>query len=127
MTDKFKIAEMKEQFANKPFTSKELYQFYLNYESDLKENTFRWRIYKLKRQGIMTSVKRGTYMLESKKIFTPPINLGLKRIYNKIKEQFPYIEVSIWETNWLANYMVHQPRTDNMIIEVDKDAMDSVF
>lgn len=46
MTDKFKIAEMKEQFANKPFTSKELYQFYLNYESDLKENTFRWRIYK---------------------------------------------------------------------------------
>jgi len=125
--DKFRIEEIKEHFANRPFTSKELYQFYLEYEPDLKQNTFRWRIYNLKQSGIITSVKRGTYMLESRKTFAPPISLSLKRIYNKIKEQFPYIEASLWETNWLANYMVHQPRTDNIIIEVDKDAMESVF
>lgn len=127
MKDKFRIEQIKERFKNKPFTSKELYQFYLDYEPELKQNTFRWRIYNLKQAGIISSVKRGTYRLESKKAFTPPINLSLKRIYNKIKEKFPYIEISIWETNWLANYMIHQPRTDNIIIEVDKDAMESVF
>lgn len=127
MNDKFRVKEMKERFENRLFTSKELYQFYLNYELDLKQNTFRWRIHNLKQSGIITTVKRGTYKLESRKTFTPPINLSLKRIYNKIKEQFPYIEISIWETSWLANYMVHQPRTENIIIEVDKDAMESVF
>ncbi|QHA38256.1 hypothetical protein D5E69_22375 [Rossellomorea marisflavi] len=127
MSDKFRISEVKRNFLNRPFTSRELYHFYLNYEPDLNENTFRWRIYNLKKEGIITSVKRGTYMLESRIDFIPPINLSLKRMYNKIKEQFPYIDISIWETNWLNNYMVHQPRTDNVIVEVDKDAMESVF
>ncbi len=43
--DKFRIEEMKERFANRPFTSKELYQFNLDYESELKQNAIRWRIY----------------------------------------------------------------------------------
>ena len=127
MNEKFRIEEMKEYFGKMPFINRELYQFYLNYESDLNENTFRWRIYNLKKQRIISSVKRGSYITESRSIFSPPVNQSLKRIYKKIKEHFPYSEISIWETKWLANYMLHQPMTDNMIIEVDKDAMVSVF
>ena len=127
MNEKLRIEEIKEYFGKMPFISKELYQFYLNYEPDLNENTFRWRIYNLKKRRIISSVKRGTYIIESRNIFSPPVNQSLKRMYKKIKEQFPYSEVSIWETNWLANYMLHQPITDNMIIEVDRDAMVSVF
>ncbi|PRO65860.1 DUF6577 family protein [Alkalicoccus urumqiensis] len=127
MNDKFRVEQMKERFKNKSFTSQDLYQFYLKYEPKLKQNTFRWRIYTLKQAGIISSVKRGTYRLESKKAFSPLINLSLKRMYNKIKVNFPYIEVSIWETNWLADYMIHQPRTDNIIIEVDKEAVEAVF
>jgi len=127
MNEKLRIEEMKEYFGKMPFISRVLYQFYLNYESDLNENTFRWRIYNLKRRRIISSVKRGTYIIENRNIFSPPVNQSLKRMYKKIKEQFPYSEVSIWETNWLANYMLHQPITDNMIIEVDRDAMVSVF
>ena len=73
MNDEFRIEEMKERFANRPFTSKELYQFYLDYESELKQNAIRWRIYNLKQSGVITSVKRGTYMLESRNFFAPPI------------------------------------------------------
>ena len=73
MNDKFRIEEMEERFANRPFTSKELYQFYLDYESELKQNAIRWTIYNLKQSGVITSVKRGTYMLESRKFFAPPI------------------------------------------------------
>lgn len=127
MNEKLRIEAMKEYFGKMSFISKELYQFYLNYEPDLKENTFRWRIYNLKKLRIISSVKRGTYIIESRNIFSPPVNQNLKRMYKKIKEQFPYSEVSIWETNWLANYMVHQPITGNVIIEVDRDAMVSVF
>jgi len=33
----------------------------------------------------------------------------------------------IWETSWLNNFMVHQPLSSNIILEVDKDASKEVF
>jgi hypothetical protein len=125
--DKLKIDEVRESFGNKPFTSDELYQFYLKDEPTLKKSTFRWRVSNLKKENIIYSLKRGLYTTVRKKNFTPPIDKQLKNLYKKIKAQFPYSEISIWDTSWLNDYMVHQPLTGNTIIEVDKDAVASVF
>ena len=66
-------------------------------------------------------------MIASKKNFLPIINQNLKKIYKKVATRFPYSKISIWDTSWLSNYMVHQPLTNNIIVEVDKDVMVSAF
>ena len=35
--------------------------------------------------------------------------------------------MAIWDTSWLNNYMVHQKFTNNIILEVEKDAAPVVF
>lgn len=127
MNDKLKMAELTKEFEDKPFTSKQLYQFYLEEEPDLKETTFRWRVYYLKKERVIQSLKRGLYTVTKKGDFSPPIDKKMKNLYKKIKVQFPYSKVNMWDTSWLNNYMIHQPITSNIIIEVDKDAVSSVF
>ncbi|MBK5244649.1 MAG: hypothetical protein JJE18_06440 [Eubacteriaceae bacterium] len=48
MSDKLEIDEVRKSFGNKPFTSDELYRFYLEEEPNLKEMTFRGRVHCLK-------------------------------------------------------------------------------
>lgn len=127
MNDKLRTAELIKKFGDKPFASNQLYQFYLEEEPDLKETTFRWRVYHLKKEQVIQSLKRGLYTATRKSDFSPPIDKKMKNLYKKIKVQFPYSEVNIWDTSWLNKYMVHQPITSNIIIEVDKDAVSSVF
>ncbi|MGD9566776.1 MAG: DUF6577 family protein [Sedimentibacter sp.] len=130
MDNKFKIGDLHNKFNNKTFSNKELYSFYLKHEPELKETTFRWRVYKLKNENLITNVSRGTYKLQNRpyyKEFKPEVANSTKKIYKSIVNQFPYTRVSIWETRWLANLMIHQPLNDLIIVEVDKEAMKPVF
>lgn len=109
------------------FTSKELFEFYRKSEEDLNESTFRWRIYELKKEGVLSNIKRGVYVLDHKKKFQPVLSRSIKMLYNMIKTRFPYIEISVWETSWLDDFMNHQIYNSFTIIEVDKEVVNSVY
>ncbi len=110
-----------------PFSSKELFELYKAKEGDLIESTFRWRVYELKKEGVLRSVKRGVYILDHKKKFQPEISRNTKILYNQIRKRFPYIDVSVWDTSWLDTYMNHQLYNSFTIFEVDKEVVSSVF
>lgn len=125
---KLRVKEMKERFGNvDPFTYIELYEFFLEKEPDLKIGTFKWRVYYLKKEGVIRSLKRGIYIFETRRIYTPPITNKLKKIFNLLKKQFPYTSISVWDTSWLNEFMIHQPIKSNIIVEVNRDSMNSVF
>ncbi|EJR28531.1 hypothetical protein IIE_05370 [Bacillus cereus VD045] len=119
--------EIKEKFANQRFTTKELFEFYKEQEDDLKETTFRWRVYHLKQQGVIKTVSRGVYEIGSEILFIPNLSKDAKRIFRKLKNEFPYVDFVIWETKWLNNFMVHQPNTMNIIIEVESALINDIF
>lgn len=48
-------------------------------------------------------------------------------MYGKLHKQFPYLQICIWNTSLLNELMVHQPGRFHTLIEVEKDAMESVF
>jgi len=51
-----------------------------------------------------------------------------KKVIEVFKEQFPYSNCIYWETKILHNLMTHhQPRTNMIILETDKDSESSVF
>ena len=104
-----------------------MYNLYLKSEPYLKESTFRWRVYRLKEENCIYSVRRGVYKTGTKSSFSPNISEILKTTYETVQNEFPYTKLCIWETMWLHEFMVHQPSDSNIIIEVEKPAAESVF
>ncbi len=128
MTHKLMVKEIKNFFGvNNAFTSKELFEFYKINEKDLKESTFRWRVYQLKKYGVINNIKRGVYIIDDKKRFNPSVNRTMKLLYNAVIKRYPYTEVCIWSTSWYNDFMNHQVYNSYIIVEVDKDVINSVF
>jgi DNA-binding PadR family transcriptional regulator len=94
---------------------------------DLSLGTITVYLSKLKKAGVINNPARGIYSITDKQIFNPEINQNLKKIYNKIHKDFPFIEICVWNTKWLSDLMRHQPFKNFTIIEVDKEAEEQVF
>ncbi len=77
--------------------------------------------------GVLTRIGRGKFILGETKVYSPDITAKLKLVYNKLKKEFPYIDICIWNTSILNEFMIHQPSVFNFIIEVEKDVTQSVF
>lgn len=91
-------------------------------------NTINMYLSKLKKEGIISSISRGIYELgNGTPIFRPKISRNLKSIYKNIKGEFPYISFCVWDSVWLNDLMRHQPFKHYLVIEVEKDASESVF
>ncbi|UUC46771.1 DUF6577 family protein [Flavobacterium cerinum] len=91
------------------------------------DNTINMYLSKLKKEGIINAPSRGIYEMDSHIPFQPNISNNLKRVFNKVKREFPYITFCIWDTVWLNDFMRHQPFKHYVVIEVEKDASESIF
>lgn len=94
---------------------------------ELKESTINVYLSRLKKEGIIKNPSRGIYALKGKKTYHPTIDSKLKRLYNKIKKEYPFVEFCIWDTKWLNEFMRHQPFKFYTVLEFDKDVTESVF
>lgn len=91
------------------------------------DNTINMYLSKLKKKGIVNAPSRGIYQLDSATPFQPNISIDLKRMFNKVQNEFPYITFCIWDTKWMNDFMLHQPFKHYMVLEIEKDATESVF
>lgn len=94
---------------------------------DWSDNTINIYLSKLKKEGVINAPSRGVYELGSSTPYQPNISTTLKRIFNKIKKGFPYITFCVWDSVWLNDFMQHQPFKHYVVIEIEKDASESVF
>jgi hypothetical protein len=101
--------------------------FYNQFEPDVKPTTINWRVYTLVQTGVLQRIGRGKFILGKGKNFSPEITPQLKSIYNKIKKEFPYLNFCIWNTSTLNEFMLHQPNRFYYLVEVEKEASESVF
>lgn len=128
MTEDFLIQELKDRFKGRDFFSREeLYNFFLKYNPTLSENTFRWRIFDLKQKRIIRSISKAVFSLQYHPAFIPSIEPKTKNIFKEVKKQFPHTKLSIWNTKWLNELMLHQPGRFMTILEIESDAAKSVF
>ena len=122
------IEQLKKEFSSADsFTRKELYDFFCRYESDLKEATFRWRIYDLKQKGILNTIGRGLFSLDFKPVFKPGETVLEQKISNDIRNHFYDLKYCVWTTQMLHEFMLHIPGKDVTILEVEKEALEIVF
>jgi hypothetical protein len=109
------------------FERNELYKFYLEYEPDLKENTFSWRIYDLKKKDIIKTIGRGLYVISYKPKYKPVLSDNILKIARKTNERFSEIQYAIWENQWLNEFTQHQVSNQMIIVEVEKEFTESLY
>lgn len=127
-TDKLHIDRLKEYLKGKEtFDSNDIFRFYEKDEPQIKKETVNWRIYHLVQRGILNRVGRGKLTSGQGKKYFPEISKKLKTIYSKLKREFPFLEICIWNTSSLNEFMIHQPGRFFILIEVEKEATQSVF
>ena len=102
-------------------------EFYRKFEPQVKETTVNWRVYTLVQTGVLSRIGRGKFTLGEGRNFVPQIFSHIKKMYDKLHKQFPYLQICIWNTSLLNELMLHQPGRFHTLIEVEKGAMEPVF
>jgi hypothetical protein len=77
--------------------------------------------------GVLNRIGRGKFETGKGKNFIPEITPKLKTIYSKLKKEFPYLKFCIWHTSTLNEFMLHQSGNFYVLVEVEKEAIQSVF
>lgn len=124
---KFLERKLIKKYNNRVVTREELYTFYKGFEPDLKESTFGWRIHDLKNKNILRPIKRNHYLISSKPAYKPYPDNNTLKIAEYFSSQFQDIKYSIWETNWLNEFSQHVLSNKIILIEVEKDIIESVY
>jgi len=128
MTVNIENNEFIAHFSKKPFfTIDELRSFYQLSEPEININTLRWRVYKLKNDGLISKISQGVYALQSHQIWAPVINSTIKSIYKRIEKHFNKLNFMIWHTAWINEFSNLQAFRYMIVIEVEKEFTQSVF
>ena len=126
--DKLNIDKLKSHFKSKNvFETANIIAFYNKFEKEVKPTTINWRIYSLVQMGILKRIGRGKFSIGKGENYVPEISAKLKTTYKKLKREFPYLDICIWNTSALNEFMVHQPGRFYILVEVEKEATRSVF
>ena len=72
-------------------------------------------------------MSRGLYSFNEKKEYSPEISIQLKRLYNKLHKELPFLPICAWDNKWFNEFTNHQMFKHFMVIETEKDAIESVF
>ncbi len=102
-------------------------EFYRTFELEVNKSTVNWRIYTLVKEGVLTRIGRGQFALGKTDAYIPELSSKQSAVYKKIKADFPFLNVCLWNTRVLNEFMLHQPGRYYQLIEVEKDALESVF
>jgi hypothetical protein len=128
VTDKLNIDQLKDRFKDiDNFETKDIIEFYKMFEPQINSSTVIWRIYTLGQKGILTRTGRGKFIIREGKTFIPEVTPKIKSLHKKLKKEFLYLKPCIWSTSSFNAFMIHQPGRFYILVEVEKDATQSVF
>ncbi len=77
--------------------------------------------------GVLTRIGRGRFILGVGRNYIPEVPNKIKSLHNILKKNFPYLNMCLWSTSAFNEFMLHQPGRFYLLVEVEKDAMDSLF
>jgi hypothetical protein len=109
------------------FTREELYDHFKRTEKDLNSNTFTWRIFELKKKNIIQSAGKNLFTISDKSDYKPNMEAESIEIAKLLINNFESLEYCISDTGWLNEFTVHQAFKKHIIVEVEKDIVDSVY
>lgn len=101
--------------------------FYEQTDNDITLTTVNWRVHTLIQKGVLKRIGRGKFTLGEGKNYIPEISTVTKNIFKKLKAEFPYANLCVWNTSVLNEFMLHQPNRFFVLVETDKETTNAVF
>jgi hypothetical protein len=77
--------------------------------------------------GILSITGKGKFRLGEGKPFVPEVSTTVKRLYNDLIRQFPFVQICVWSTSIINEFMLHQPGRNYLLVEVERETTQSVF
>jgi hypothetical protein len=110
----------------------DLRNFYRTRAQNFNEQFFRRVLYALEKEQVLVSMDAGMYAFKDQESsrrekFSYNPSKKLSSTHQTLQKAFPYLDYLCWETTLLHEFMTHQPRQNQIIIEAEKDACESVF
>jgi len=122
------IEKLKEAFEKKIyFQTNDIFSFYQSFDSLVAKSTIECRIRSLIKKGIIQRIGHGKYKFGSEIIYRPLISVKSKKINNFMMINFPYLKYIVWHIGEINHFSQHLINIDTYYVEVEKDAVDSVF
>ncbi len=127
-TERLNIEKLRDHFrCSNSFEIKDIYAFYKKSEPGIKYTAVNWRIYYLVQKGLLNRIGRGKFIIGERKNYIPEISSKMKIIFRKLTRKFPFLKICIWNSSTFNEFMMHQPGNFFLLIEVEKEAIQSVF
>lgn len=121
--------ELVKEFASKAFfTRKNLLDFYRQYDEDLLEATFRWRVHELVKNKVIESLGRGIYTLSLKRLYQGgDISERMIKAHHFVEKTFNNVSFCIWNTSWINHFSRHQTFRNFTLLEIERCVTESLF
>lgn len=128
VADRLLYTKLIREFREHPVVGRdELLKFFRKYDPGLNKATFAWRVFDLRRRDIIRDLRKGVYTLSNKKTLEPSFNEVILRISKLIGQQYDPYYYNVWDTAWLNDFIELQTVSSQIVLEVEKEEMDSVF
>lgn len=117
---------------NAVYTRKQVCDFILKKKPGLSNNSLKWIISDMVKNGAIFNIQRGMYSLTNDndntfEKYVPTVNNELILLCEKIKTRFPLIEYVCFESIQLNEFLNHLIAKNTYYIYVEKDASSAVF
>lgn len=110
---------------------KELVSLLSGQYPDAKPSTLDWRIHDLVQRGLLARSGRGRYRIVASDTRSPTFIPGIPDELGgwaaKLAEAFPLLTICLWSTQAMRPYLMHVPSIEYWLLEVDRDAVDSIL
>ena len=105
--------------------------FFIQENPALSEQEFRRLLDSLLKRNIIIHVGRDLYRNQKscviKSYYSPSVSQSAREVGNLLSKSLPYLNYALWETRTLYEFMNHQPSQNQIIVDVPKDTLESVF
>jgi hypothetical protein len=113
-------------------TRADIKSFFIQSNPGLSEQDFRKALDLLIKRDSIVHAGRDLYLIQSsyptkKNKYSPSGSHSVREVGNILRKSFPYLNFALWETHSLYEFMNHQPMQNQIIVDVPKDALESVF
>lgn len=117
-----------ERYKNKTLSTEAIVNDLLKIYPNVNKNTIIWNLNEMIKRGDIIRVGRGKYFFsnESFQEFSMPIFDDVKQVIDIISSQFKYVQIVLMDSQWFSDYLVQQPFSTVVKIEVNAPAVDAV-
>jgi len=112
---------------NNILSRKDLVSFFRDKFPGISNSNVNWKIRNLIRNGLLERAGFGVYIRSNRTPFEIENYEIVPAIAKYLRENFPELEFSLWDTRNLGRFSLHQTARFMIILEVERDSVFTIF